>query len=307
LDTFSDKSSHHLFLEPEGETTHEYYLNGFSSSLPWDVQLAALRKVVGFENVRIYRPGYAIEYDYFPPTQLYHTLQTKLIPNLFFAGQINGTTGYEEAAAQGLLAGINASNYSADKDLVSFSRSEAYIGVLIDDLVTKGTDEPYRMFTSRAERRLILRQDNARFRLVEAADRVGIISKDQVKATKLVYNFIINERKVNVEDFIKSTSSESFSIERWFSKDEIEKEVLIMRQYAPYIEQEEKAAKRAKEDEKIKIPKWLNYDKCSAIRYESREKLKIHKPETLSQAARIPGVNPADIALLAVIIKRGKI
>ena len=163
------------------------------------------------------------------------------------------------------------------------------------------------MFTSRAERRLILRQDNARFRLVEAADRVGIISKDQVKATKLVYNFIINESKVNVEDFIKSTSSESFSIERWFSKNEIEKEVLIMRQYAPYIEQEEKAAKRAKEDEKIKIPKWLNYDKCSAIRYESREKLKIHKPETLSQAARIPGVNPADIAILAVIIKRGKI
>jgi tRNA uridine 5-carboxymethylaminomethyl modification enzyme len=178
---------------------------------------------------------------------------------------------------------------------------------MIDDLVTKGTDEPYRMFTSRAERRLILRQDNARFRLVNAAEKVGIISADQIKATRLVHNFIINQDNKSIDDFLNEHKSETFSIERWFSKNEIEREILIMRQYAPYIEQEEKAALRAKEDENIKIPKWLNYDKCLAVRYESREKLKKYLPETLAQASRIPGVNPADIAVLAIIIKRGKI
>jgi tRNA uridine 5-carboxymethylaminomethyl modification enzyme len=178
---------------------------------------------------------------------------------------------------------------------------------MIDDLVTKGTDEPYRMFTSRAERRLILRQDNARFRLVDAAEKIGIISKDQIKATRLVYNYIINVNNLTVEEFIENVKSDSFTVEKWFSKSDIENEIRVMRQYAPYIEQEEKAAQRAKEDENIKIPKWLDYDKCTAVRYESREKLKKYRPETLAQANRIPGVNPADIAILAIIIKRGKI
>jgi tRNA uridine 5-carboxymethylaminomethyl modification enzyme len=340
--TFSDKDSHQLFLEPEGLDTNEYYLSGFSSSLPLDVQYKALRAVSGFENLKIFRPGYAIEYDYFSPTQLFHTLETKLIENLFFAGQINGTTGYEEAAAQGLMAGINAHNKINGNEPFILLRNQAYIGVLIDDLVSKGVDEPYRMFTSRSEYRILLRQDNADERLTELSYKMGLASRQRYdnlivkrrgveKLIEFVHNHsispdeinpylfrlcsaeinqkrkladIISRPEVSMNDVFKFLPTLKCSIALDNSLyNEIIEEVEIIIKYSGYIEREQLLADKILRLENVKIPSNFDYNNAN-ITIEARHKLSKIQPRTIGQASRIPGVSPADISVLLVLVGR---
>ena len=342
LRTFAEKEQHQLFLEPEGWDTNEYYINGFSSSLPQEIQLAALRKIRGLENVHVYRPGYAIEYDYFPPTQLRHSLETKLVRNLYFAGQVNGTTGYEEAAAQGLMAGINAHRRLQGEEPVVLKRDEAYIGVLIDDLVTKGVDEPYRMFTSRAEYRILLRQDNADLRLTPIGHEIGLISDENwekfTEKKSLVESLIsyAHEQSVKIteiEAYLKSKNLEpltqgrklyalvsrnefTFSeliealpkVKRFVEKNNITPEIVeqaeIQIKYKGYIEREKLLAEKLHRLENIIIPDGFDFTQMNALTIEARQKLTKIRPQTIGQASRIPGVSPADINVL--LIKFGR-
>ena len=342
LRTFAGKEQHQLFLEPEGRTTNEYYLNGFSSSLPYEVQINALHQIEGLEDVHVYRPGYAIEYDYFPPTQLHHTLETKLVDNLYFAGQINGTTGYEEAAAQGLMAGINAHRRLRGEDAVVLRRDEAYIGVLIDDLVTKGVDEPYRMFTSRAEYRILLRQDNADVRLTPIGYKIGLISEKRheilLKKNRAVESLISFAREQSVKaseicDYLKSVNSEPLTqgrklydillrnettieglrtalpkLERFITREEISAEAIeeaeILIKYRGYIEREKMIAEKLQRLENIAIPEGFDFSSMNSLTIEARQKLSRIAPKTIGQASRIPGVSPADINVL--LIKFGR-
>lgn len=341
INRFADKDRHQLFVEPEGWNTVEVYVNGFSTSLPEDVQFKALRSVVGFENVKFFRPGYAIEYDYFPPTQLKHTLETKLVEGLFFAGQINGTTGYEEAAAQGLLAGINAALKVQEKEPLILKRNEAYIGVLIDDLITKGTEEPYRMFTSRAEYRTLLRQDNADFRLTPKAFEIGLASEDRLK--RMEYK---KETSNNFVQFFKETSvqpkeanpileekrsepmKQPDKMFKVFSRPQLEdndilrfdkvaayikennldeeiiSQTIIQVKYSGYIEKEKNNADKLNRLEDLVIPDNFDYDKIKSMSFEAKEKLKKIRPVTISQASRISGVAPSDISILLIHMGR---
>ncbi|WP_374541199.1 tRNA uridine-5-carboxymethylaminomethyl(34) synthesis enzyme MnmG [Flavobacterium sp.] len=341
INRFADKDRHQLFVEPEGWNTVEFYINGFSTSLPEDVQFRALRSVPGFENVKFFRPGYAIEYDYFPPTQLKHTLETKLIDGLFFAGQINGTTGYEEAASQGLMAGINAALKVKEQDPFILKRDEAYIGVLIDDLITKGTEEPYRMFTSRAEYRTLLRQDNADLRLTPKGFEIGLAKEDRLRrmeykrdASDAFLTFfketslkpdeanpvlvekgsspmsqpdkmykVFSRPQLDLEDFIKFEKVANYIQEHNLDSEIIE-QAEIQVKYAGYIEKEKNHADKVNRLEDVLIPSNFDFDKIKSISIEARQKLNKIRPTTIAQASRISGVSPSDISVLLIYMGR---
>ncbi len=340
INRFSERDRHQLFVEPEGWNTVEIYLNGFSTSLPEETQYEALRKIHGFENARMFRPGYAIEYDYFPPTQLSYSLETRLLKNLFFAGQINGTTGYEEAACQGLMAGINAHQSASNKEPLILKRSEAYIGVLIDDLVSKGTKEPYRMFTSRAEFRTLLRQDNADLRLTELSYKLGLASEERMERVRQKQNNIAAIKKIVAETFVEpseintwfeqintATISEKQKAQKILLRPSVEIEDMIavlpklktqlstfdkesiaqagiQIKYEVYIEKERELVQRMSQLEELEIPESFDYKKISSLGNEAREKLTKAKPRTLGQASRISGINPSDVQILMVYMGR---
>jgi len=335
IDRFSEKSSHQIFVEPEGWSTVEVYVNGFSTSLPIEIQHEALRKVQGFKNAKFFRPGYAIEYDYFPPTQLKHTLETKLVSGLYFAGQINGTTGYEEAACQGLMAGVNATLKVKGEAPFILGRADAYIGVLIDDLITKGTDEPYRMFTSRAEYRLLLRQDNADIRLTALGHKIGLAGEARMKVLKLKQSQIqkgqqeldknlplasINEvlqikdeklakEKIKTNKLVARPGlylkdfKESFQTQDWWNNEVVE-QLEIDIKYGGYIARERDNVAKMKRLNDKEIPENFNYLKVKGLSYEGRDKLEMIRPATIAQAGRISGISQSDIHVLLVYMGR---